>query len=58
MEVLEVNEGVKGAVTEKLDLANLQAVARRDGMVPLRELAIKKMLQGITTYEEVIAVTG
>jgi len=57
-EVLDVNEGVKAAITERLDLGNLQAVARRDGMTPLRELAIKKMLQGITTYEEVIAVTG
>ena len=57
-EVLDVNEGVKAAVSERLDLANLQAVARRDGMVPLRELAIRKMLEGITTYEEVIAVTG
>jgi general secretion pathway protein E len=58
MEVLEVNEGVKGVVTERMDLASLQAVARRDGMVPLRDLAVRKMLQGITTYEEVIAVTG
>jgi general secretion pathway protein E len=57
-EVLDVNEGVKAAITERLDLSNLQAVARRDGMVPLRELAVRKMLEGVTTYEEVIAVTG
>ena len=57
-EVLDVNEGVKAAISERMDLGNLQAVARRDGMVQLRELAVRKMLQGITTYEEVIAVTG
>jgi general secretion pathway protein E len=57
-EVLEVSEAVRTVVSERLDPASLQAVARRDGMVPLRELAIKKMQQGITTYEEVIAVTG
>jgi general secretion pathway protein E len=57
-EVLDVSEGVKTAISEGPDLGNLQAVARRDGMVPLRELAIRKMLQGVTTYEEVIAVTG
>ena len=57
-EVLDVNDTIKAVISERLDLANLQAVARRDGMVTLRELAVKKMLEGITTYEEVIAVTG
>jgi general secretion pathway protein E len=57
-EVLEVNEGVRAAIGERPDLGHLQEVARRDGLVPLRQLAIRKMLEGITTYEEVIAVTG
>jgi general secretion pathway protein E len=57
-EVLDVNDTIKAVISERLDLANLQAVAKRDGMVTLRELAVKKMLEGITTYEEVIAVTG
>ena len=57
-EVLDVSDAVKAAVSERPDLANLQAVARNDGMVPLRDLAIRKMQEGITTYEEVIAVTG
>jgi len=57
-EVLDVNDSVKAVITERLDLRQLQEVARRDGMVVLRELAVRKMLQGITTYEEVIAVTG
>jgi general secretion pathway protein E len=57
-EVLDVNEGVKDVISERLDLGNLRTVARRDGMISLRDLAVKKMLQGITTYEEVIAVTG
>ena len=57
-ELLDVNEGVKAVISAPFDLGNLQAVARRDGMIPLRELAVKKMLQGITTYEEVISVTA
>jgi general secretion pathway protein E len=57
-EVLDVNEAVKGVISERLDLAELQAVARRDGLVTLREQAVRKMLEGISTYEEVIAVTG
>lgn len=57
-EVLDVNEAVKGVISERLDLAELQAVAHRDGLVTLREQAVRKMLEGISTYEEVIAVTG
>ncbi|HJV34857.1 GspE/PulE family protein [Geomonas sp.] len=56
-EVLDVNEGIKTAISERPELGALQAAAREDGMVPLRDLAVRKMLEGITTYEEVIAVT-
>jgi general secretion pathway protein E len=57
-EVLDVNEAVKAVISERLDLASLREVARKDGLISLRELAVRKMLQGVTTYEEVIAVTG
>ncbi|QXE90738.1 GspE/PulE family protein [Geomonas subterranea] len=57
-EVLDVNEAIKAVIGERVDLAGLQAVARKDGLVTLREQAVRKMLEGITTYEEVIAVTG
>jgi general secretion pathway protein E len=32
-------------------------MARKDGMVTLRESAIKKLLKGTTTYQEVLRVT-
>jgi general secretion pathway protein E len=35
----------------------LQEIAGQDGMISLRRDAIRKMLEGITTYEEVISVT-
>jgi len=57
-EVLDVNEGIKAAISERMELVQLRAAARRDGMMVLRDLAVKKMLEGVTTYEEVIAVTG
>ncbi|MBJ6751968.1 GspE/PulE family protein [Geomonas anaerohicana] len=57
-EVLDVNEAIKAVIGERVDLAELQSVARKDGLVTLREQAVRKMLEGITTYEEVIAVTG
>ncbi len=57
-EVLDVNESIKAVIAERMDLGELQAAARNDGLVTLRELAVRKMLEGVTTYEEVIAVTG
>jgi len=57
-EVLEVNEKVRSAISERIDLGSLQEMAKRDGLISLRDVAIRKMLEGVTTYEEVIAVTG
>jgi general secretion pathway protein E len=57
-EVLDLNDQIKEMVTDDLSLTELQAAARRDGLVPLRDLAVRKMIEGITTYEEVVAVTG
>jgi general secretion pathway protein E len=45
-------------VTASVDLADLTAAAREEGLVTLRQAAINKMLEGATTYEEVISMTG
>jgi general secretion pathway protein E len=57
-EVLDFTEHVKAAITDKIDLPNLYAVAKSNGMINLRQVAIRKMLEGVTTYEEVLAITG
>jgi type II secretory ATPase GspE/PulE/Tfp pilus assembly ATPase PilB-like protein len=33
-------------------------VAKADGMVSLRELAIQKLMEGQTTFNEIVSVTG
>ena len=43
---------------DKIELSTLYDVAKSDGMVNLRRVAVRKMLEGITTYEEVVSVTG
>jgi general secretion pathway protein E len=53
-----MTDRVKSLVTGSAGLANLTAAALEDGMVTLRQVAIQKMLEGVTTYEEVIAMTG
>jgi len=40
------------------DLSALNDAARKEGMMSLRECAIEKLLQGVTTYQEVLRVTS
>jgi len=56
-EVMDFTENLRSRLNEKIELVELQEIARQDGMVSLRQVALRKMLQGITTYEEVISVT-
>ena len=57
-EVLDVSDSLKACISEQVELGDLQKTAHADGMVSLRQVAIRKMLEGVTTYEEVVAVTG
>ena len=57
-EVLDLGERFKSLIRDSVDLADLMTVARDDGLVTLRQVAIRKMLEGTTTYEEVVAMTG
>ncbi len=57
-EVLDINENMKALISGSAELSRIAAAARQDGLVSLREVAIKKMLEGSTTYEEVISMTG
>ncbi|MBN1903994.1 MAG: type II/IV secretion system protein, partial [Deltaproteobacteria bacterium] len=56
-EVLPVTEGIQSLITPETDIAKVRELARKEGMVTLRENAIKKLLDGTTTYEEVLRVT-
>jgi general secretion pathway protein E len=57
-EIMELTDRIKNALHDNVDLGILYKIAEEDGMVNLRQVAIRKMLEGITTYEEVVAVTG
>ncbi len=57
-EVLDMNDRLKALVAGSVDLAAIVEAARQEGLVSLREIAISKMLEGVTTYEEVISMTG
>jgi general secretion pathway protein E len=57
-EVLDVSDQIKAQITAQTDLASLTRAALDGGMAPLRQVAIQKLLEGVTTYEEVVAVVG
>jgi general secretion pathway protein E len=57
-EVLELSDRMRAALTGQVSLKELYDTARADGLVNLRQVATRKMLEGVTTYEEVFAVTG
>ena len=57
MEILKVNEKIERQIMEQRPLAEIKQEAIANGMVLLREDALIKMNQGITTPEEVLRIT-
>lgn len=57
-EIMEFTDKIKTTLNDKLELSALYDIVKSDGMVNLHRVAMSKMLEGITTYEEVIAITG
>lgn len=56
-EVLPVSESIRKMITAETDGEIIRDQAKREGMVTLRENAVKKLLAGETTYQEVLRVT-
>jgi general secretion pathway protein E len=56
-EVLPVTETIKDLIAEEGNADMIRQTACKEDMVTLRENAIKKMLNGDTTYQEVVRVT-
>ncbi len=57
-EVMQMTDKIREEVHEKAAPLNIKKIAQSQGMNTLRENAIKKLLQGITTVDEVLRVTG
>ena len=57
-EVMDITERIQGLISDNVSITSLQETARADGMLTIRQCAIRKMLEGVTTYEEVVGITG
>jgi general secretion pathway protein E len=56
-EVMPVTEALKEMITPEIGLEGLRSRARKDGIATLRQNALRKLLEGQTTVEEVLRVT-
>ena len=56
-EIFEIDDEVRGLITENLTTVQLRRRARELGMRTLREDGVRKMLAGVTSAQEVIRVT-
>jgi type IV pilus assembly protein PilB len=54
---MEISDDVKELVLNRESTHLIKSKAREKGMVTLRETAIRKLLTGVTTVEEVMRVT-
>jgi general secretion pathway protein E len=57
-EVMEVTPGVRKAIGPKTEAAELEEIARREGMSTMIEDGIAKCRAGVTTIDEVFRVTA
>jgi type IV pilus assembly protein PilB len=56
-EIMEVNDAIKKSILQGCSGGALKDLARTQGMKSLRESGIRKILDGLTTIEEVLAAT-
>jgi general secretion pathway protein E len=57
-EVLEITEKIRNAIDSRMTPAKIKELARAEGFTTLRQNAIKILLQGVTTFDEIVRITG
>ena len=57
-EVMPINTHIRELIGARASAEEIRREALAEGMITLREYAIKKMAMGLTTYEEVLRVTS
>ncbi len=56
-EMLRVTDAIRDLINEQADATEIMRAARADGTLSLREAAVRKLAQGMTSYAEVVRVT-
>jgi len=58
MEALELDDGIRELILRKAPDVEIRKVAVSNGMIPLKENALKKVIRGDTTLEDLARVAG
>jgi general secretion pathway protein E len=58
VELMAIDDNIRKLINERAGAPDIRKAARANNMMSLRECAIKKMAQGITTFEEVVTVAS
>ena len=53
-EIMLVDEALRRLILQGASADEIDAAARKEGMIPLRENGLAKAAQGITTVEEIL----
>ncbi len=56
-EILDLSDRIRGLILEKRPASEIKKAASEEGMIFLREAAVKKVMEGVTTLREVNKVT-
>ncbi|HYX26446.1 MAG TPA: ATPase, T2SS/T4P/T4SS family [Thermoanaerobaculia bacterium] len=57
-EMMPLDDGIKNLIVSGADAPEIKREAAKNGMRTLRQSALRKLAEGITTFEEVVRVTG
>ena len=57
-EILPIDNAIRDLVDRSEDFLKIKDMAIKRGMRTLRQSALRKLAEGITTFEEVVRVTG
>jgi general secretion pathway protein E len=57
-EIMPLDEGIKNLILRGADSPEIKREATKNGMRTLRQSALRKLAEGVTTFEEVVRVTG
>ena len=58
MEALEVDDEIRELIIQRASETEIRKVALANGMVPLRENALTKVIRGESTLEELARIVG
>jgi len=58
LEVLEINDELRSLIIERADSSRIKKAAVNNGMETLRQLGLRKVMEKVTTLDEVLRVTS